>query len=214
MYDLHSKSSSIVYQGIIDISTTDCIETVSGLYIKNQMTGMYSEVSIDYKNLSRIGSPSSGLVSILISQADAKEYIIHVLLKMMNDNVSCKELCAAFGIIHSHPILENTHLSDSSIENGDTRTSKLERSSPSVLSLTRKFVGSFYGFTEDKNEEKMFVLSQEDMYSLVFSCLSEAQVILILIFRRSLQDWQTMCIFILNHSWIFKKHLLFFFLNF
>lgn len=129
---------------------------------------------INYKQLSRDGFPSSGLVSIVIPQMDSKEYIIYILLEMMKNGVSCKELCSAFSVIHSYPVLQFDKHQSSVFEHGN----ESEKASPSVLSLTMKFVGSIYGFSENKINNEIFVLNQEDMFALVFSCLSESDVML------------------------------------
>lgn len=180
MFSTYSTCS--VFQGVIDIGTDDSIQIVSGRYLKNERTGNYSALCIDYKQLSSEAIPSAGLVSIMISQVDSKEHIIRILQEMMRRGVSCKEMSVAFGIIHSFPVpvIEKQESSVSSLEYGDGSILKSQKGAPSVLSLTMKFVESIYGFSENKSNQKVFVLTQEDMFSLVFCCLSECEVILIL----------------------------------
>jgi hypothetical protein len=101
---------------------------------------------------------------------------------MMRKGVSCKEISVAFGVIHSFPIsLEEQNSSQASIEYGSngsiSKTHKV--SSPSVLSQTMRLVESIYRFSDNSSYQKVFILTQEDMFALVFSCLSESDVLLI-----------------------------------
>ena len=92
----------------------------------------------------------------------------------------CKEISVAFGIIHSFPI-SNRNSSQASLEycsNGSiSKTDNV--SPPSVLSQTMRFVESIYAFSENNSYQKVFILTQEDIFALVFSCLSESDVKLI-----------------------------------
>jgi hypothetical protein len=178
-----SRNSYSVIEGVIDVGTNDGIQIVSCLYLKNERSGAYSAICIDYKRLSKKADPSSSLLSIMMPQVDSKEHIIHILKEMMKKGVTCKELSAAYGIIHSLPIsqLKPRDSSQSSLEySGDGSISKTRRVSPSVLSQTMRFVESIYGFSESASYQNVFVLTQEDMFALVFSCLSESEVISII----------------------------------
>lgn len=179
MYDVFTQSSNAVYEGTIDIGTHDSFQIVSGLYLKNEGTGIYYSMYIDYKQLSRESYPSSALISIIIPQMDSKEHIIYILLEMMKKGVCCKELCAAFSVIHSYPVIQLDKHQSSVFEYCDESISKNEKDSPSLLSATMRFVGSIYRFSGQKINHEIFVMTQEDMFALVFSCLSESEVRLI-----------------------------------
>lgn len=178
-----SRNSHSVFEGAIDVGTNDSIQIISCLYLKNEISGAYSSICIDYKQLANRAFPSSSLVSIMIPQVDSKEHIIHILKEMMKKGVTCKELSTAYDVIHSLPISEikPRDSSQSSLEYvGDGTISKTHKSSPSVLLQTMRFVESIYGFSESASNQNVFVLTQEDMFALVFSCLSELEVILII----------------------------------
>ena len=156
------------------------LRVLPNLFVKNETTGNYFALSMDYKEIVREAYPSAGLVSILLAQADPKENISRVLLGMMRRNVHYKELMMAFNSINSYKISlpdKEYTCSDSILDNVDSISSKNGRASRSILSRTLRYVGSIYGFAGSGNRTKnTCILTQEDMFALVFSCLSESLV--------------------------------------